>query len=383
LDGLAYPYLKELAERYAQAAVAADKKGEVEEAIANYKRAVELIERMLKLYPSSPLAPALSSLAKKYKARIDELEKSASALSVGGLGGESLTDDVIAAKLVVATKPSVTFDDVVDLEQAKRALREVVVYPVKRPDLYPDPSLRQRGVLLFGPPGCGKTMLGAALANEIDGIFIYLDSAHVMSKWLGEAEKNVAKVFEFARKKASGGTPVVIFIDELDALFGLYDSEVGGEARVRNQFLKEMDGLKDKLSVGLPIFVVGATNKPWRLDEAFLRRFNKRVYVPPPNKEARLKLLEAYTKSVELAEDVSLEKLAELTEGYSSSDIRDIVIDAYNRVVNELFETHGGVGRPRPVSMEDFLEVLKRRKPSLDPLLVKRLEKWAEDYKAL
>jgi SpoVK/Ycf46/Vps4 family AAA+-type ATPase len=172
--------------------------------------------------------------------------------------------------------------------------------------------------------------------------------------------------------------PVIIFIDEIDALFGVHSNEVGGEVRVRNQFLKEMDGLEDKSSK-LHVYVIGATNKPWAIDEPFIRRFQKRIYVPLPNKRARKQLLKLLTRKIRLADDVNLDKLASILEGYSGSDIRDIVQDAYMITVREFFES-GGIGSPRPVTMKDFLDAISRRKPSIDKDMIKRYEEWARKF---
>ncbi len=122
-------------------------------------------------------------------------------------------------------------------------------------------------------------MLAAAVATEIDANFYSIDAASIMSKWLGEAEQNVAKLFGTARKSAIEGKPAIVFVDELDSLMGAHTNEVGGEIRVRNQFLKEMDGIVDK-GKNLHVYVIGATNKPWDLDWAFIRRFQKRILVP-------------------------------------------------------------------------------------------------------
>ncbi|MFN4046046.1 MAG: AAA family ATPase, partial [Acidilobaceae archaeon] len=275
--------------------------------------------------------------------------------------------------------PEFTFEDIAGLEHAKNAMMETIVYPIKRPDLFP--LGWHRGILLFGPPGTGKTMLAGAVAREAGAELLHADAASIMSKWLGEGEKNVKRLFSYARERASRGVPVIVFIDEVDALLGVYSTEVGGEARVRNQFLKEMDGILDK-NLKIHMFVLGATNKPWKLDEAFLRRFQKRIYVPLPDKKARKQLLELLTKKIKLDDSINLDELAETLEGYSGSDIKDIVQDAYMRTVRELFEK-GGSGEPRKVSMEDFKAVIAKRRPSVDPTLVAKFEEWASKFGAL
>ncbi len=222
-------------------------------------------------------------------------------------------------------------------------------------------------------------MLAAAVANEVSGEFLYADAASIMSKWLGEGEKNVKRLFEYSRSRARSGTPVIIFIDEVDALFGVHSNEVGGEVRVRNQFLKEMDGLQDK-NERLHVYVIAATNKPWALDEPFIRRFQKRIYVPLPDLEARRQLLQMLISRLPSGAKVDLDELARRLEGYSGSDIKDLVQDAYMRVVREHFEQKGGL---RPVTMEDFEYALSRRKPSVDERMLRAYEEWSEKFKAV
>ena len=186
-------------------------------------------------------------------------------------------------------------------------------------------------LIFWGPPGSGKTSIARILAEKLDFPTAYFSA--VLS-----GIKEVKQVMESAEaKKRMFGKPTIIFIDEIDALLGRFSSEVGGEARVRNQFLKEMDGLQDKDSK-YHVYVIGATNKPWLLDDGFVRRFNKRIYIPLPNEEARLEMLKIYTKNLKLDPSVDLVELAKRTEGYSGSDIKDLIVEAHNRVVREYFE---------------------------------------------
>ncbi|HID18473.1 TPA: AAA family ATPase, partial [Candidatus Bathyarchaeota archaeon] len=296
--------LERYAVRHANQAVRLDRQGARGLALTEYQRAVEVLLKLCSLYPNSPQHEIYMQRIDAYRQRIKVLR---------GGDGQPLTgiretaSPEKAAKLHQLTeKPQVHWEDIANIEEAKKAIIESVVYPTRRPDLFP--LGWPRGVLLYGPPGCGKTLLAAATAGEIEANFYCVDASSIMSKWLGESEKNVAKLFEEARSKAQG-KPSIVFIDEIDSLMAIRVEEVGGEARARNQFLKEMDGILDK-NKKTYVYVFGATNKPWALDEPFIRRFQKRIYVPLPDAEARRQLIKIYSKELDFTPDADLERLA-------------------------------------------------------------------------
>jgi SpoVK/Ycf46/Vps4 family AAA+-type ATPase len=269
--------LEKAATTYALDAVRLDKQGARGRAITLYQKAIESLLQLVQLYPEYSLNKVYIQRAIAYQERIKALQGAVSPNEVrmelerdAAGGGEASVEGGKSSyeELIVTEKPSVNWEEVVGLDVAKKAIKEAIVYPVQRPDLFP--LGWPRGILLFGPPGCGKTLLAAAVATEIDANFYSIDAASIMSKWLGEAEQNVAKLFGSARKSAIEGKAAIVFVDELDSLMGQHANEVGGEIRVRNQFLKEMDGIMDK-GKSLHVYVIGATNKPWDLDWAFIK----------------------------------------------------------------------------------------------------------------
>lgn len=380
--------LEKAATSYALEAVRLDKQGARGMAITMYQKAIESLLKLVQLYPKYGLNKVYIQRAMAYQQRIQGLQ------GVGPIEprleertvGATVPSEAEKAsfdELVLKEKPNVRWEEVVGLEQAKKAIKEAIVYPVQRPDLFP--LGWPRGILLFGPPGCGKTLLAAAVATEIDAVFVSVDAASIMSKWLGEAEQNVARLFTSARKSVNDGRPVIVFIDELDSLIGMRSSEVGGEARVRNQFLKEMDGVIDK-GKKLHVYVIGASNKPWDLDWPFIRRFQKRILVPLPDHLARLGMFKLYTSHLKLVPDMDLHELARLSEGFSGSDIRDTCQSAHLRVIGELFESGQASNKhaqPRSISMGDFKQILEERKPSVSLDMVGSYTRWFEAFKAL
>ena len=273
-----------------------------------------------------------------------------------------------ALREVMLEIPTVTWDDVGGLEDVKKSLRETVEWPLKHPEAFRKLGIRPpKGILLFGPPGCGKTLLAKAVANESGANFIAVRGPEIFSKWVGESEKAIREIFRKARQAA----PCIIFFDELDAIAprrGLWEGTRVHE-NVVNQLLSEIDGLVELRGV----VIIGATNRPDIVDPALLRpgRFDRLLLVPPPDRNARYEIFRVHTRNMPLADDVDLKILADKTEGYSGADIEAVCREAGMSAMRESPDVD-------KVHMRHFEQALKMIRPSITPELMKQYKAVAE-----
>ncbi len=286
-----------------------------------------------------------------------------------------------AMREVLVEVPNVSWQDVGGLEEAKQELKEAVEWPLKYPEVFEHMKAKPpKGILLYGPPGTGKTLLAKAVANESEANFISVKGPEFLSKWVGESEKAVRETFRKARQAA----PCIVFMDEIDAIAPArgrgFDSHV--TERVVSQLLTEMDGLEELRGV----VVIGATNRPDILDPALLRpgRFDRLVYVPPPDKKARVEIFKIHTKGKPLAEDVDFEKLAEKTEDYTGADIAAVCNEAVMLAIREYVQKHPEVDKEAmkkelKLEMRHFEEAIKKIRPTPKEEL-KRYKEIAERF---
>lgn len=280
---------------------------------------------------------------------------------------EGLTDE---AKWLLSEKPNIRFDQIAGLDDVKRAIDLRLVYPFRHPEVAGRFKKRAGGgLLLYGPPGTGKTMIGKAVATELDAQFLSVKCSSIMSQWVGVAERNIAKLFEVARR-----FPVtVVFLDETEALV----SKRGGNSTVMNrvipEFLAQIDGIEAGKNA---ILLLGATNRPWDIDEAALRtgRFGEKFYVDLPTAPAREQILHANLDGIPMEETIDLHVLAGVLEGYSGADIVGI-----SRLATDYpFQRQIASGAEAMVTKDDLDRAHAAMKPSVTSEMIARYRRFAE-----
>lgn len=277
-----------------------------------------------------------------------------------------------ALREIMIQVPNTRWEDIGGLEAAKTQLREGVELPLQNPEAFARVGIRPaRGFLLYGPPGTGKTLIAKAVAREAEANFVSIKSSDLLSKWYGESEKQIARLFARARQVA----PTVIFIDEIDSLAPQRGSGLGEPAvteRVVNTLLAEMDGLE-----GLEgIVVIGATNRPTLLDPALLRpgRFDEIVYIQVPEEDGRLKILQIHTDKMPLGEDVELGSIVERTRGFTGADLENLVRRAGLNALRMDLDS-------KTIPMSAFEDALKESRPSVTPEMEREYEQMRAQLK--
>ncbi len=280
---------------------------------------------------------------------------------------------------IISERPNIKMTEVAGLEDAKQAINDAILTPLKHPELFKGKARQPwRGILFYGPAGCGKTLIAKAVASEVNATFFNVSAANIVSKWLGESERLVMHLFQLARKNQ----PAIVFIDELDSI-GVSRSgdDVGGERRMKTQLLTELQGLASNHDDR--VTVIGATNLPWEIDFALKSRFEKRIHVPLPNTEARAAILEIHMEDIEVSPTIDFEEMADLTEGYSGRDISIVCREAAMEPIRDLQRTgrlddEREILDIRPVSRDDFLSAIENIRPATPPEDVRRYIDWAE-----
>lgn len=278
---------------------------------------------------------------------------------------------------VLDVKPSESWSDIAGLAGAKQALQEMVILPTQRADLFQGLRAPARGLLLYGPPGNGKTMLAKALAHEAKATFFNISAATLTSKWHGEGEKLVRMLFKVAQENQ----PAIIFIDEIDSILSERSSgEHDASRRLKTEFLVQFDGVN---SGSERIVVIGATNRPQELDDAIRRRLVKRIYIPLPDDAARRSLITAMLQGQpSRLKPADIERVVRTTDGYSGSDIRALCREAAMVPIRELGSAISTVSadKIRPLELRDFADAARRSKPSVNRQQLGIFEQWTQEF---
>jgi len=374
------------ARKIAQEAVKADDSNNHKEAYRLYLQSAEILLELTKFTENPQLSKIYENRAKEYIGRAKTLNKliktqipNKSSKNPSSSEENSEYDKVLESSIVSETL-DLTLDDVAGLEDVKRSLREAIVLPLKRPDLFTGSRQPWRGILLHGPPGCGKTMIAKATAGDIKATFFNISAAVLVSKWLGESEKLVKRLYELAKEKQ----PSIIFIDEVDSLTqSRSENENDAMRRVKTQLLSSMEGISSNKDDR--VVTIGATNVPWEIDSAFRRRFQRRIYVPLPDEKARKIIFEINSRGIELDKSIDFKKLSKITNDYTGSDIANICREAIMAPIRELDSTNmidDSSIKAREVTHNDYTNALKNVSKSVSKQELIKFIEWDKEFGA-
>jgi len=391
------------AKQEANQAIALEKAGQYNEAINKYQRAAEILIQFLKFNKNPIMQSNIQKSVEEYINRAKALKSKTGGGSARHISspkhgsksegdeskseGEGLSNEEqellnMVSGTILTESPNVRWIEIAGLENCKQTLREAIVLPMIKPDLFKGARKPWSGILLFGPPGSGKTLLAKAAATECNATFFSTSSADLLSKWLGESEKLISALFKLARMKA----PSLIFMDEIDSIATKRGegTESGGERRVKTQLLSEIQGVKS--THDKPMLILGATNRPWDLDAAMLSRFEKKIYVPLPDVPARAEIFRIQTIGVNSAlEDEDFIELATRSDGYSGRDIANVCREVIMLPVREL-DIGGLLNNTekelniRDITIEDFKKALKKVKPMTTESELKKYDDWKNEF---
>ena len=283
---------------------------------------------------------------------------------------------------ILSSSPDVHWDDIAGLEFAKKTIKEIIIWPMLRPDLFNGIRRPPKGLLLFGPPGTGKTMIAKAIASQSKSMFFNISASSLMSKWIGESEKLVRTLFALA----SFYQPSVVFIDEIDSLLtSRSENENEASRRIKTEFLVQLDGAGTNAEDR--ILIIGATNRPQEIDDAFVRRLSKRLYIPLPNKISRkqliMRVLEKERKNNNKYDitDADIDDIITKTKGYSGSDLINVCKEAAMMPIRSIEDiTNCQLEHLRGVNKNDFDEALFNVKPSINEKSIEQYVEWNKNF---
>ena len=283
---------------------------------------------------------------------------------------------------ILSSSPDVQWDDIAGLEFAKKTIKEIIIWPMLKPEFFSGIRSPPKGLLLFGPPGTGKTMIAKAIASQSKSMFFNISASSLMSKWIGESEKLVRTLFALA----SFYQPSVVFIDEIDSLLtSRSENENEASRRIKTEFLVQLDGAGTNINDR--ILIIGATNRPQEIDDAFVRRLSKRLYIPLPNKVSRkqliMRVLEKERKNnnkYEINEN-DIDDIVNRTKGYSGSDLINVCKEAAMMPIRSIEDiTNCQLEHLRGVNKQDFNEALTTVKPSINEKSIEQYMEWNKNF---